>query len=137
MRAFTKILASSVFASSATGSLSTATVSSTAQFSGPAAGALGGPLSIQFGTGISMQALIGGTGNASSSISGGTFSILGSNVLEPSMFQVIATTTVSSTGSWLLRDSAPWYRFVDFRYTPVVTSSSAILTVVYHEKGNG
>lgn len=136
MRAFTKILASSVFASSATGSLRTAVVATTSQFSGPPAGGLGGPLSVQYGTGLCMQGLLGSAGNASSSIAGGIFSILGSNVLEPGMFQTIATTTFASTGSILLRDSAPWYRFVDFQFTPVTTSSSALLTVVYHQKGN-
>lgn len=133
MRSFTKILASSVTFNAASAPFRTAAVSTTAQFA--TQGALGGPLIVQFGTGIAMQACLGGAGATTGF--GGTFNLLGSNVLEAAQFSVIGTSTVSSTATVLLRDSSPWYKYVDFSFVPAVAGSSGFLTVILNEKGNG
>lgn len=132
MKTFSKILASSVAFDVTTPAISTSVAATTAQFG--TQGALGGPLVLNYGIGVAMQANIGQVG--STSAIGGTFSILGSNVLEKPMFKIVATTTVSSSGSWLLRDSAPWYKYVDFQFIPVIAGSSGVLTVILNEKAN-
>ncbi len=137
MRGFTKIMASSVYFDPTTQAISSSAgpgMGSTGSFA-IAAGAIGGPLSVQFGTGIALQGNFGGKGNASSGAYGGVFNLLGSNTLETPMFQIVATTTVSSTGGWIIRDSAPWYRFVNFQFIPSISTTSGILTAIFHEKG--
>lgn len=132
MKTFNKVLASSVTFDVTTPAISIAAVATTSQFGTP--GAFGGPVQLNYGIGVAMQANIGQVG-ATTAI-GGTFSILGSNVLEKPMFRVVATTTISSSGSWLLRDSAPWYKYVDFQFIPAIAGSSGALTVILNEKSN-
>ena len=150
MRLFSKTLASSVFFTSVTPAFSTSAqlgpqgTPSSAGFIGSisifgAQGALGGPLAVQFGTMISMQANFGVLGAVSTSGGnyGGVFNLLGSNTNEKSTFTAVKTATISTTSASLLIDSAPAYRFIDFQFIPsTAMSSTGFVTVTLLDKGN-
>ena len=147
MRQFSKVLASSVFFGSSTpafsssGSLGpTGTASSGQSFSISnfgSQGSQGGPTLIPYGSGVALQGLFGGEGNLAAASGGmGTLNLLGSNTIEPTQFSIIATSVVGSTGSVMLRDSSPWYQYVDFRFIPnSLRSTTAFLTVRLSVKG--
>lgn len=148
MRAFTKILASSVLFGSSSPAFSTSgqvgpagtaiasQAGSISVFGSP--GSQGGPTATQYGCGIALQGLFGVIGTSGSSANYGcTFNLLGSNTNEKSTFAIIKSNTVATTGPSILIDSSPWYRFVDFQIVPSsVGAYQAFATVILNEKGN-
>lgn len=145
MRTLTTVLASSTLwgsstpAFSSTGSIGPIGTSSAGQgFSIStfgSQGSQGGPTAIPFATSLSMQGNFYGT--PSTSLNWGTFSIMGSNVLEAPMFVMQASALVSSTGPVLLKDSNPSYKYVDFKFVPnSAIGSTGFLSVILTAKGN-
>lgn len=149
MKSFTTVLASSVSFGATTPAFSTSgqvgpvgTFSagqnfSIGVFSSP--GSKGGPTAIPYGSGVGLQAHFG-TAAATSAFPNpaGTFNLLGSNRPDKTTFCVIASSVVATTGGVLLRDSSPWYKFVDFQFIPnaaMGATSSGFVSVDLTVKG--
>lgn len=101
-------------------------------------GSLGGPTQIDYMSGVGIQGNFGNNAATSAFPSpAGTFNLLGSNTLEKSNFVVIASSVIGSTGSVILRDGNPWYRYADFQFIPNASmgTSAGFLTVLLTAKG--
>lgn len=149
MKSFTKVLASSVNFTSTTPAFSTSgsfgpigTSSAGNSFSVSnfgSQGSQGGPTQVTHLSGLSVQANFG-INNATSTFPqvAGDFQLLGSNTLERPSFVIIASSSISSTASNMLRDSSPWYKYVDFRFVPnpaMTASSAGFVSVILTGKG--
>jgi hypothetical protein len=148
MKFFTRVLASSVnftattpaFSSSASfGSIVTSSAGQT--FSKTlfgSQGSLGGPTQIGYLDGVSIQGCFGQNGGTSAFPNpAGTFNLLASNTLEKPNFVVIASCTIGTTGAVMIRDSSPWYKYIDFQFIPNASmgTSAGYVTVILEGQG--
>lgn len=151
MRAFTAPLASSVTFGQNTAAFSTSGQigpvgipitglpnASMANFGSQ--GSKGGPTAIPYMSGVCLQASFG-TASATSAFPNpaGTLNLLGSNSLEKAnLMAVVSSAQIAGPGMVLLRDSSPWYRYVDFSFVPnaaMGATSTGFVTVILNAKG--
>ena len=98
----------------------------------------GGFIPVPYGIGIALQGNFAASSTNSLGVYGGTLNLMGSNVPESPMFVMAASALISTTGSVIIRDSNPWYQYVDFKFIPnsSMASSAGTVSVYLSVKGN-